>query len=156
MVPPKFTWRTFLASPGDFEVIQARWATNSGLKSLKQLVNFLIFRISIFLKTALGLRFFRLPLERSSITSTLKFLAIRQSTKCEPINPAPPVTITLTSFITGIIWRNEFFCLGPAMVYFFPRIKMAERVGQAGIVLRTEKRVVFRIAMGLLNGHPTG
>ena len=33
---------------------------------------------------------------------------------------------------------------------------MAERVGQAGIVLRTEKRVVFRIAMGLLNGHPTG
>src|SRR5208283_285836 len=39
-------------------------------------------------------RFSSLPVERSSITTTRLPLLSRRSTKCDPINPAPPVTRT--------------------------------------------------------------
>src|SRR5215210_4912504 len=43
-----------------------------------------------------GLRFFSRPLERLSTTRTSSPRATSPSTTCEPMNPAPPVTMTRT------------------------------------------------------------
>ena len=46
-------------------------------------------------------RFSRLPLEKSSSTSTSSPRAAKASTRCEPMNPAPPVTTDLTRAAYG-------------------------------------------------------
>jgi hypothetical protein len=85
---------------------------------LKHLSTLLEFLMSIFWKEDLGLIFFLKPCERSSITKTSKFFLIKKSTKCEPINPAPPVTI-IFAFDTNVLYQHPKLFLFSMHVHRF-------------------------------------
>jgi hypothetical protein len=92
--------------------------------------------MSIFWKEDLGLIFFLKPCERSSITKTSKFFLIKKSTKCEPINPAPPVTI-IFAFDTNVLYQHPKLFLFSMHVHrfckyqYFPFLFLARSVGIA-------------------------
>src|SRR5688500_11824752 len=75
----------------------ARWKHASGLTSSKMASTASLSRTSATARRTCSFRFSRRPLERSSTTSTSSPRATSASTTCEPMKPAPPVTIARTA-----------------------------------------------------------
>ena len=73
----------------------ARWKTASAPSASKPA------RMSRCSSRAAGFTFSRLPEERSSTTTTSSPRSTSASTRCEPMNPAPPVTIARKPHILG-------------------------------------------------------
>src|SRR5918994_265033 len=79
----------------------ARWRQASGRSPANAFPTASSSRMSATTSVAPGFTFSRLPLERSSRTTTSSPRATRASTTCEPMKPAPPVTIARTRVSYG-------------------------------------------------------
>src|ERR1051326_5012113 len=95
------SWTGLCTDAGTFDCA-AWWSTTSGLNSWKT-ASSASSRMSHWYSLTAGSRFARFPADKSSTTATSWFWALRPSTRCEPMNPAPPVTRIRTKRLWALV-----------------------------------------------------